>query len=121
MIEPHGSLSLVRQCQLMSISRSSYYFTGKGESRLNLSLMRMIDEQFLGDALVWFASDGALAEASGLLCEPQTDTPAHAQDGACTLSTKGRKRQSRILTTRFIRTCFVTLSSTGPTRSGAPT
>jgi putative transposase len=54
MIEPKGSLSLVRQCQLMSISRSSYYFTGKGESHLNLSLMRMIDEQFLETP--WYGS-----------------------------------------------------------------
>ncbi|VAX17520.1 hypothetical protein MNBD_NITROSPINAE03-1802, partial [hydrothermal vent metagenome] len=47
MIDSQGSLSLVRQCQLMSVSRSSYYFTGKGESRLNLLLMRLIDEQFM--------------------------------------------------------------------------
>jgi len=54
MIEPDSSLSLVRQCQLMSVSRSSYYFTGKGESRLNLSLMRLIDEQFLETP--WYGS-----------------------------------------------------------------
>ena len=39
----------------------------------------------------------------------------------CTLSTKGRKRQSRIPTTRFILTCCVILPSTGPIMSGAPT
>jgi putative transposase len=48
MIEPkHPELSIVRQCALVSISRSSFYFTGKGESPLNLKLMRLIDEQFL--------------------------------------------------------------------------
>jgi len=48
MIEPkHPRLSIVRQCGLVSISRSSFYFTGKGESPLNLKLMRLIDEQFL--------------------------------------------------------------------------
>lgn len=40
-------LSIVRQCELVSISRSSFYFTGRGESPLNLKLMRLIDEQFL--------------------------------------------------------------------------
>ncbi len=40
-------LSLVRQCHLVSISRSSYYYEGSGESDLNLELMRRIDEQFL--------------------------------------------------------------------------
>lgn len=48
MVEPkHAKLSIVRQCELVSISRSSFYFTGKGESPLNLKLMRLIDEQFL--------------------------------------------------------------------------
>ena len=48
MIDPGAqSLSIVRQCELVSISRSSFYFTGKGESPLNLKLMRLIDEQFL--------------------------------------------------------------------------
>ena len=54
MFDFHGSLSLTRQCQLMSISRSSYYFTGKGESPLNLSLMRLIDEQFMETP--WYGS-----------------------------------------------------------------
>lgn len=48
MIEPgRPGLSLVQQCRLVGISRSSFYYTGKGESPLNLLLMRMIDEQFL--------------------------------------------------------------------------
>jgi len=48
MIEPaHPKLSMVRQCELVSISRTSFYFEGKGESPLNLTLMRLIDEQFL--------------------------------------------------------------------------
>ena len=40
-------LSLSRQCGLLSISRSSYYYAAKGESRENLALMRRIDELFL--------------------------------------------------------------------------
>lgn len=40
-------LSIVRQCSLLRISRSSFYFQSKGESMLNLKLMRLIDEQFL--------------------------------------------------------------------------
>lgn len=41
------SLSIVTQCKLLSLSRSSLYYKSKGETALNLSLMRMIDEQFL--------------------------------------------------------------------------
>jgi len=40
-------LSLGRQCQILSIGRSSYYYTPKGESPENLALMRRIDELFL--------------------------------------------------------------------------
>ena len=51
MIDPNAprlrGLSIVRQCELVNVSRSSFYFEGKGESPLNLELMRLIDEQFL--------------------------------------------------------------------------
>ena len=40
-------LSLSRQCDLLSISRSSFYYVLKGESPENLTLMRRIDELFL--------------------------------------------------------------------------
>jgi putative transposase len=43
----HPGLSLSRQCRLLSISRSSYYYQGKGESPENLALMRRIDELFM--------------------------------------------------------------------------
>ena len=48
MIDPsHIWLSIVKQCSLMGVSRSSFYYQGKGESRFNLKLMRLIDEQWL--------------------------------------------------------------------------
>ncbi|MGB5629448.1 MAG: IS3 family transposase [Woeseiaceae bacterium] len=43
----HPELSLSRQCRLLSISRSWFYFAPKGEPRENLALMRRIDELFL--------------------------------------------------------------------------
>jgi transposase-like protein len=48
MIEPdHPVLSIGKQCTLLSIARSSFYYTPKGETEINLALMRRIDEQFL--------------------------------------------------------------------------
>ena len=48
MIEPrHPVLSVSRQCALVGISRSAFYGPAKGESPLNLALMRLIDAQFL--------------------------------------------------------------------------
>jgi len=48
MIEPNQpGLSVGKQCALLSISRSSFYYEPKGESDQNLDLMRLIDKQFL--------------------------------------------------------------------------
>ncbi|NOC43901.1 IS3 family transposase [Ruegeria sp. HKCCD7559] len=48
MIEPDNpDLSIGKQCRLLSISRSSFYYAPKGETAMNLMLMRQIDEQFL--------------------------------------------------------------------------
>ena len=46
-VRDRPELSLSRQCRLLSISRSSFYYTAKGESPANLALMRRIDELFL--------------------------------------------------------------------------
>ncbi len=42
-----SGLSLSRQCEILSISRSSLYYRLRGESPANLALMRRIDELFL--------------------------------------------------------------------------
>jgi len=48
MIEPNlPDLSVGKQCALLSISRSSFYYEPKGESEMNLDLMRLMDKQFL--------------------------------------------------------------------------
>ncbi len=55
MIDPgHPRLSIVRQCELVSISRSSFYRVPVPESAENLALMRLIDEQFLETP--WYGS-----------------------------------------------------------------
>jgi putative transposase len=43
----HKGLSIERQCALVSISKSSYYYEQKGESELNLRLMELMDIQFM--------------------------------------------------------------------------
>ncbi len=48
MIEPtNPKLSITRQCRILSIGRSSFYYATKGESEANLALMRRIDELFM--------------------------------------------------------------------------
>ena len=43
----HPRLSLTRQCDLLQISRSSWYYAALGESAPTLELMRRMDEQFM--------------------------------------------------------------------------
>ena len=40
-------LPVVRRCELLSISRSGFYYAPCGENAQNLALMRLIDEQFM--------------------------------------------------------------------------
>lgn len=40
-------LSMTRQCELLNIHRSGLYYQPRGESELNLELMRLIDEQHM--------------------------------------------------------------------------
>lgn len=47
MVESGSDLSIQKQCYLLSISRSGYYYKPIGESDLNIKLMRLIDEQHL--------------------------------------------------------------------------
>ncbi len=55
MIDPdHPRLSIVRQCELASISRSSFYRKPTAVSEETLRLMRLIDEQFLETP--WYGS-----------------------------------------------------------------
>ncbi|GAB4395698.1 MAG: hypothetical protein OHK0053_05700 [Microscillaceae bacterium] len=58
LIGQEEGLSIERQCSLLGISRSSYYYVPLGESEENLYLMRLMDEQYLetpfyGYRLMW--------------------------------------------------------------------
>jgi putative transposase len=55
MIDPdHQRLSIRRQCELVSISRASFYRQPAGETPENLELMRIIDEAFMETP--WYGS-----------------------------------------------------------------
>ena len=48
LVEPsHAKLSIVRQCGLLSISRSTWYYEPAPESEATLALMQAIDAVFL--------------------------------------------------------------------------
>jgi putative transposase len=66
LIDPeHASLSVRRQCELLGLNRSTWYYEPVPESAQNLALMRRIDEQYLRTPFfgsrrmaVWLAAAG---------------------------------------------------------------
>jgi putative transposase len=47
LIEPsHPQISIARQCDLVGLPRSTYYYDGPGESTENLYLMHLLDKQY---------------------------------------------------------------------------
>src|SRR5665811_2618239 len=51
------NISIRKQCELLDVSRSNFYYEPIGESELNLKTMRLMDEEFL-DCLL-YTSDAA--------------------------------------------------------------
>jgi putative transposase len=48
LVEPEsGAIGLARQCELLGLARSTFYYREQPESALNLRLMRLIDEEYL--------------------------------------------------------------------------
>ncbi len=47
LVEPdHPQISIARQCELLELPRSTYYYHAHGESPENLFLMRLLDEKY---------------------------------------------------------------------------
>lgn len=83
MIEPaQPGISISRQCRLLGISRSSWYYEAMGETAKNLEMMHLIDEQFMEDPSYGARQDGARSSAAGSTAQPQTGTATHALDGS---------------------------------------
>ncbi len=61
MIEPaHPQLSIARQCDLVGLPRSTYYYQTQGESAANLDLMHVLDKQYTDTPYygAWLRSQG---------------------------------------------------------------
>ena len=96
MVDPsHPSLSVVCQCKLLSISRSGLYYQPQGVSEEDLTLMKLIDRQYLATPFygarrmaVWLKNQGyrvnrkrvrRLMRIMGIRAiyrRPRTSTPA---------------------------------------------
>ena len=67
MIDPgQADLSVVRQCHLLGLSRSSFYYRPQAVPPLDLPLMHAIDRLYMPVSLLRGASHPAGAAATGL-------------------------------------------------------
>lgn len=66
LVEPdHPQISIARQCDVLGLPRSTYYYPSQGESPANLHLMRLLDEKYTDDPYygirrmtAWLRSEG---------------------------------------------------------------
>ncbi len=77
----HPHLSIMKQCRLLSLSRSSFYYELKGETALNLALMRQIDEQFLETPCLRCAPDDLTFAGRGTPGQREAHPAADAAHG----------------------------------------
>ena len=77
---------MVRQCALLSVSRSSLYHRPKETSQQALSLMREMDRQYLETPFYGSRRDEGIAGPAGHAGKPEAGAAAHETDGtACYL------------------------------------
>ncbi len=77
----HPELSLSRQCEVLSISRSSFYYAPMGESPSSLALMRRIDELFLKYPFYGSRQMARHLRREGVRVGPSPGSPLDAADG----------------------------------------
>jgi hypothetical protein len=81
LIEPtHRELSVVRQCDLLKLPRSSWYYQPQGESAEDLSLMRLLDEQYTRTPFYGGALDDGVVSATGADGKCEARPTPHASD-----------------------------------------
>jgi putative transposase len=67
----HATLSVRRQCELLGLSRASYYYQAATETPENLQLMRVIDEQYLKTPFYGYLRMTAHLRRTGLTVNPK--------------------------------------------------
>jgi transposase InsO family protein len=69
---------ILRQCQLLKIAHSSLYYQAKDPSDEELTLLRLIDQQYLETPVLWQPQNDGVPSRAGLPHQSQTNA---AEDG----------------------------------------
>lgn len=65
LINPQSKVSIRKQCELLSVSRGSFYYAPKGEKPDNLEMMRIMDEHILEEPTAGVLTMQSMLEEQG--------------------------------------------------------
>jgi len=89
LVEPaHPTISIVRQCQLLGLARSSWYYQAKDEDPYNHHLMNLIDQQFTEMPFYGVRRMTAWLRSQGELVNPKRVSRLMRQLGLATIYPK---------------------------------
>jgi putative transposase len=77
----HTTLSLVRQCQLLGLSRSGLYYQPMGESAENVQLMHLIDAEYTRHPFFGYRKMTHWLHKAGYAVNKKRDSAPDADDG----------------------------------------
>lgn len=102
LIEPaHAQISIARQCELVGLARSSYYYQPVPESEENLVLMRLLDEQYTSTPFYGIRKMTAWLGTQGYAVNHKRVARLLRQMGLCAVYPKPRLSQPGEPTTRY--------------------
>jgi putative transposase len=82
LIEPeHAGISVVRQCELAGLPRSSWYYKAVEVDPYELHLMRLIDAQYTATPFYGIRRMSAWLRTQGEASQPQTGSAVDATNG----------------------------------------
>lgn len=82
-IEPrHSEILVYRQCELLGLSRSSYYYSPREESELNLTLTNLIMNKYTRTPFYGVPKMTAWLKSKAMGLTPR-GTASYACNGAC--------------------------------------
>jgi putative transposase len=113
----HPSLSVVRQCALLGISRSSVYYQPVRASQENLVLMKLIHQQYLERPFYGSRRMAAWLRNQGYSVNRKRVRRLMGMMGLRAIYRHPRT-VSRLLATGCTRTCYMVKKLPGPTRCG---
>ena len=115
------ALSIMRQCELLGLSRSSLYYRPQPISEADLLLMRRMDEVHLTHPFLGARRLARLLQREGVDVGRRHVGTLMGLMGIEAIYRKQRTPAGRPRATGSTRTCSAMSSSSGPIRSGRPT